>query len=1318
MNKLRKLGFLVLALVCALFVFASCKPKQEGPTAEEAAARISTTQDKQTIVSNFVVNNQVVLEGVTFTVTWESDNAVATVGTEKVDKDGKVAENGAFYLVTINYENNNADQTVKLTATVANGEDKATKTITFTVPKFKTTSFEEYAAAAKGDNLTVEGIVTGMNSKSRGDQDNSLYFNSLDNKGGFYAYSLASDPVTDGIKEGMTVKVSGKKDLYSGTYEIVDPTVTVIDQTIKTVTPVDLTEAYKAAEDLKAAELVGPQALLVTIKGVTITTSEESNGYYKFKLAGKESYIRVSSSNCPLDVEDTKTFKDEFAKHAGWIANATGLVSIYNGAFYLQPVSVDAFEYISLPELSDAEQVAAEKESLKLANTKFGANAELDLPLTGSAYKGVTVSWASNDEAVVVNTTTGKATVTLGSTAKQVKLTATLTKGEATATKEFTLELSADSGIVIVEPENNKEFYAGIYQENLGKYLFFTGVPKDGQTFYQTTTKDLAEATKVKVTAVEGGYKLSFVEGTTTKYITMSINDAGKTSLDIVTDVAKAAVFTYNTEYKTFIQTIGEEQLFIGTYNTYDTLSATWISKIETNFALHLYEIDEDYEAPEVTYVEKTAAEVNESATGTAVKVTGTVIAVNSRGVLLKDSTGIVNVYLSNFATAMGVELVVGDTATVEGVVAVYSNAKQIAPETVTKGTATSYTQPVATDITATADDFVAAQKDTPVTQYVKLTAKYTVSGNYHNLVIEGATEAQGSLVYPHQDFSALVDKDVVVEGWFVYISGGKYINVVVISMTEVAAHQHTPATTMTKDETHHWYVCTECEEVIEKIVHTWTEGQVQTPATEDEDGLRIDNCTCGATKEVTIPKLTHVHSYADTWSTDADNHWYVCSCGDKKDLEAHAGGTATCKDKAVCTKCELAYGKLLETHNYSNGICSICEAADPNYYPEMSIEEALAAADGTKVCVSGTVSTINTAWSDSYNNITVTIKDADGNSLYIYRLATKVELGDVITVKGSMGSHEGSKQIAQGATAEITGHDTSYDYEEMTILEAIEAADNTNVIVTGTVVKIGTAYSEQYNNISVYIADEEGNQLYLYRLTGDVTLKQIIKVKGSMATYNGRQLTGGLFELVGTHECSEYTEATCKTPATCIVCSTAKDNVLSNEHNYVDGLCTVCNGVDPDYEGEVIQPTIVVLSGHTLAANAAKYGDCTEYFKVTSPESTNLSTYVTIDVTKPSSIGLGFYADYRLYKTCIMTITSVQGYKISSITFKNAYSDKAEGTTITITGVSEEKSLSSTKEDLSISFENGTTEIVVENTHASNQFRFEALEIVFVPVE
>ena len=44
-----------------------------------------------------------------------------------------------------------------------------------------------------------------------------------------------------------------------------------------------------------------------------------------------------------------------------------------------------------------------------------------------------------------------------------------------------------------------------------------------------------------------------------------------------------------------------------------------------------------------------------------------------------------------------------------------------------------------------------------------------------------------------------------------------------------------------------------------------------------------------------------------------------------------------------------------------------------------MTIAEALAAADGTEVVVSGTVIEINTAWSDSYGNISVTIADRLG---------------------------------------------------------------------------------------------------------------------------------------------------------------------------------------------------------------------------------------------------------------------------------------------------------------------------------------------------
>ena len=57
--------------------------------------------------------------------------------------------------------------------------------------------------------------------------------------------------------------------------------------------------------------------------------------------------------------------------------------------------------------------------------------------------------------------------------------------------------------------------------------------------------------------------------------------------------------------------------------------------------------------------------------------------------------------------------------------------------------------------------------------------------------------------------------------------------------------------------------------------------------------------------------KPTHKHSYAATWSTDGTNHWHECECGDKMDLEAHKGGTATCTEKAECEVCRVKYGEV-----------------------------------------------------------------------------------------------------------------------------------------------------------------------------------------------------------------------------------------------------------------------------------------------------------------------------------------------------------------------------------------------------------------------
>ena len=86
----------------------------------------------------------------------------------------------------------------------------------------------------------------------------------------------------------------------------------------------------------------------------------------------------------------------------------------------------------------------------------------------------------------------------------------------------------------------------------------------------------------------------------------------------------------------------------------------------------------------------------------------------------------------------------------------------------------------------------------------------------------------------------------------------------------------------------------------------------------------------------------------------------------------------------------------------------------------EMSFAEAKAAEDGTLVIVTGTVKSIDTPWDSGYGNMSVTIEDEEGNTLYVYRLKTLVAVGDKIVINGKVASHNGEKQIGQGGTAEI----------------------------------------------------------------------------------------------------------------------------------------------------------------------------------------------------------------------------------------------------------------------------------------------------------
>ena len=105
------------------------------------------------------------------------------------------------------------------------------------------------------------------------------------------------------------------------------------------------------------------------------------------------------------------------------------------------------------------------------------------------------------------------------------------------------------------------------------------------------------------------------------------------------------------------------------------------------------------------------------------------------------------------------------------------------------------------------------------------------------------------------------------------------------------------------KDENGHWKACTlGCGKKSDEGNHNF-------------GGTCGGTCTvCGYTRPVE-------HNY-NVQKSDATHHWNQCACGavDETSKTEHAGGTATCKEKAVCATCGTAYGEF-GAHGATNDV-------------------------------------------------------------------------------------------------------------------------------------------------------------------------------------------------------------------------------------------------------------------------------------------------------------------------------------------------------------------------------------------------------------
>ena len=189
----------------------------------------------------------------------------------------------------------------------------------------------------------------------------------------------------------------------------------------------------------------------------------------------------------------------------------------------------------------------------------------------------------------------------------------------------------------------------------------------------------------------------------------------------------------------------------------------------------------EEPETPETGYTSVLGtAKLNDTVT-----VRGYVSAVSAQGPIITDNGGSVLLY-------KGADLAIGDEVTVEGSISAYNKGFQIAAASAvvekTGTTTVTYPEPVVLD-GAAMDALIESRTEDGFAQFVKFTGTPSV-GNYINIIMEGAETAQGSIYGATDEVKAMFTdgQEATIYGYFVSISSGKFINVIVVSVDEAPA--------------------------------------------------------------------------------------------------------------------------------------------------------------------------------------------------------------------------------------------------------------------------------------------------------------------------------------------------------------------------------------------------------------------------------------------------------------------------------------------------------------------------------------------------
>ncbi|MCQ2428173.1 MAG: hypothetical protein MJ137_07230, partial [Clostridia bacterium] len=127
----------------------------------------------------------------------------------------------------------------------------------------------------------------------------------------------------------------------------------------------------------------------------------------------------------------------------------------------------------------------------------------------------------------------------------------------------------------VTTPKAGTAYVFGLTQKNLGSDLYFAGAMSGN---YLATTDKISKAATVYLEADGENFRLYFEKDGAKNYVEIYEYTSGKAGIQIV--AAPTMSYTYNAEMGVLIANVAGSDRYLGTYNNFNTISASATSYI------------------------------------------------------------------------------------------------------------------------------------------------------------------------------------------------------------------------------------------------------------------------------------------------------------------------------------------------------------------------------------------------------------------------------------------------------------------------------------------------------------------------------------------------------------------------------------------------------------------------------------------------------------------------------------------------------------------------------------------------------------------